>query len=322
MRQIDENRAAALLSTAPALRILTHSHPDGDTLGCAFALARAARALGKSACVLCEDTIPAQFDYMAADLRLTEHANAFTVCVDVADEHLLGKSLAEQYHGRIDLSVDHHPTNTHFAAETLVRPEAAATAEILCDLIDLLGVPLDLPMASCLYTGISTDTGCFRYTNTTAATHRYAARFIELGTPAAELDRLFFETKTKTCLALERMAFDGLRYFCGERVALIAVTQDMFRQSGSNEDEYIKLVAQTRQIEGVTVGVSIRERTDGSYKISLRSHPPVDAAAICGKMGGGGHTRAAGCASEATLEQTISTIVGHISKALDAHAES
>jgi phosphoesterase RecJ-like protein len=165
--------------------------------------------------------------------------------------------------------------------------------------------------------GISTDTGCFRYQNTTARSHRYAARYMELGVDTEPLDRAFFEIETKTYMALERLAFDDLRYYCDGRVALIAVTQAMYKQSGSNEEEYIKLAARTRQIEGVQVGVAIRERRHGGYKISLRSHAPIDAAAICARMGGGGHLRAAGCVSDLPLEETISAIVGFVCEALE-----
>ena len=112
------------------------------------------------------------------------------------------------------------------------------------------------------------------------------------------------------------MAFDGLRYYCNGRAALVAVTQAMFRESGSSDEEFVKISARTRQIEGVLVGVAIRERPDGSFKISLRSHAPVDAAALCARMGGGGHPRAAGAESYMPLEETIAMVVGVVEEAL------
>jgi phosphoesterase RecJ-like protein len=316
MGQIDLQTAVLRLKDASAVRLLTHGHPDGDTLGSAFALAHALEGMGKAVCVECSDPLPAMFAYMAQGLTPRECANALLVSVDVADEKLLGDSLREKYHGQIDLNIDHHATNTSFAAETYVDPAAAATAEIVSDAIDLLGIEMTREMAACIYAGVSTDTGCFRYANTTARSHRTAARCMELGVATEPLDRAFFETKTRTYLALERMAMDGLRYYCNGKIAVIAVTQDMYAKSGSNEDEYIKLVARTRQIEGVQVGVAIRERLNGTFKISLRTHDPVDAAAICAHMGGGGHVRAAGCASDLPLEDTVQAIVeiakGHL----------
>ena len=317
MNRIDIRAAAARLLEAGAVRILAHNHPDGDTLGSAYALAHALHALGKDVCVLCEDPVPAMFYYMRVGLTETGREDPLVVSVDVAEESLLGGTLQKIYGGRVDLNIDHHGTNGLYAAENLIDARAAACAELIGELIDAMGAQMTAHIAACLYAGISTDTGCFRYANTTARSHRWAARFMELGVDTEPLDRAFFETETKTYLALERMAFDSLRYCCGGRVALVAVTQEMFRQSGSNDEEYIKIVARTRQIEGVQVGVSIRERPDGSYKISLRSHAPVNAAAIAARMGGGGHPSAAAAVSKAGLEETIAAIVGYIEEALE-----
>ena len=316
MKRIDLTTAAARLLSAPAVRILAHSHPDGDTLGSAYALAHAMQSLGKPVCVLCEDPSPAMYAYMAEGLAQHTCEDAFIVSVDVAEESLLGDAFAKEYHGKIDLSIDHHASSGLFAAETLVDATAGACAEVVGELIDAMGVQMTTHIAACIYAGVSTDTGCFRYANTTARSHLWAARCMELGVDTEPLDRAFFETETKTYLALERMAFDGLRYYCGGRAAVVAVTQEMFRRSGSNDEEYIKIVARVRNIEGVLVGAAIREKEDGSYKISMRSHEPVDASAICARMGGGGHVRAAGAASDLPLEDTIAMVVRHIEEAL------
>jgi phosphoesterase RecJ-like protein len=327
---IDIAAAVERLRGAETIWILTHGHPDGDCLGSAFALAHALHALGKQAAVLCEDAIPAMYSYMQAGMGDCLYAGlrydasrlpalpegALLAAVDVAAEELLGTTLYAKFCGAVQLSIDHHATNALYAKETLLDSSAAAAAELSSDLIDALGVIMTPLIAACLYAGISTDTGCFRYSNTSARSHRYAARYMELGVETEPLDRAFFETKTRTYLALERLAFDNLRYYCGGRVALIAVTQEMYRQSGSNEEEYIKLVARTRQIEGVRVAVSIRERLEGDYKISLRSYAPINSAAICARMGGGGHSNAAGCSSKLPLEETIAAIVALVREAL------
>ena len=316
MNRIDLNTAALRLLAAPAVLILAHSHPDGDTLGSAYALARALQALDKPVQVLCEDRIPAMFAFMAEGLVQSALENAYIVAVDAAEESLLGDSFAREYHGKVDLSIDHHATNGLYAKDNYIDASASACAEIIGDLIEAMGVPLTAHMAACIYAGVSTDTGCFRYANTTARSHLWAARCMELGVDTEPLDRAFFETETKTYLALERMAFDNLQYFCDGRAALVAVTQEMFRRSGSNDEEYIKIVARVKNIEGVLAGVAIREKEDGSYKISMRTHPPVDAAAICARMGGGGHLRAAGASSELGLEETIAVVIECIEEAL------
>ena len=321
MNHIDLNTAAWRLLDAPAVLFLCHSHPDGDTLGSAYALALALQTLGKPVCVLCGDPSPAMFDFMAEGLTepgedSMPDAGALVVSVDVADETLLGSVLEGKYRGKIGLNIDHHSSNLMFAAENLVDPEAAACSEIAGDLVDAMGVPMTAQMAACIYAGISTDTGCFRYTNTTARSHLWAARCMELDVETEPLDRAFFETESKTYLALERMAFDSLRYYFDGRAAVMAVTREMFRQSGSNEEEYIKIVARVRNIEGVLVGAVIREKEHGGYKISMRSHAPVDVSALCGRMGGGGHPRAAGASSKLPLEETIKLVVGYMEEAL------
>jgi len=330
MKQVDLQTAALRLRGADVVWILAHAHPDGDTLGCAFAMAHALKAMGKEIAVFCEDPIPAMFAYMQEGIEkqvyIGEQApyplspNPYLLTTDVAVEHLLGPILCGRFCGRIDLSIDHHPTNTLFAKESLLDPSAAAAAELVSDLIDALEIPMTALIAASLYAGISTDTGCFRYPSTTARSHRYAARYMELGVRTEPLDRAFFETETRTYMALERLTFDGLRYYCEGRVALVAVTQAMFEQSGSNDEEFVKIVTRTRNIEGVQVGVAIRERADGTFKISLRSHDAIDAAAICARMGGGGHKYAAGCASDLPLEETIDLVIGHICEALEGAA--
>ncbi|MDR2686752.1 MAG: bifunctional oligoribonuclease/PAP phosphatase NrnA [Oscillospiraceae bacterium] len=316
MKRIDLQTAASRLLEARVVLILAHSHPDGDTLGSAYALAHALQSLGKAVRVLCEDPSPAMFGFMAEGLEETDREDAMVVSVDVAEESLLGDTFAQRYRGKIDLNIDHHATGSLFAAETLADASAGACAEVVGEVIDAMGVPLTARIAACVYAGISTDTGCFRYANTTARSHRWAARCIDLGVDTEPLDRAFFETETKTYLALERMAFDGLQYFCDGRAAIVAVTQEMFRRSGSNEEEYIKIVARVRNIEGVLVGVAIRERERGGYKISMRTHAPVDAAALCARMGGGGHPRAAGAASDLPLEATVAMVAKYIKEAL------
>jgi len=325
MKRIDLQQAAQMLREAPAACVFAHAHPDGDTLGCAFALAQTLRAVGKDVCVLCEDPMPAMFDYMRGGIDYIMPGDpcprsldcALLVAVDIAVAQLLGKTFEAQFGGRIGLCIDHHPSNSFFAAETLLDTAAASAAEIINDVIDVMGVPMTAQIAACLYAGISTDTGGFRYASATARSHRCAARYIDLGVDTAPLNRAFFETQSRAYLEMERMAFAGLRYYCGGRVALVAVTQEMFRKSGSNEEEYVQLVARIRQIEGVQVGVAIRERPDGTHKVSLRSHAPVNAAAIAARMGGGGHVRAAACTSELPLEETIAAVVGYVEEALD-----
>lgn len=240
------------------------------------------------------------------------------MAVDVADPKLLGKRLEERYAAHIDLCIDHHGSNTLYAAQTLLDASAGAACEVIYEVLRELGVEMDEQIADCIYTGLSTDTGCFRYSNATARTHRIAADMIDCGADAPIINQVMFETKTRTYAALERLALDSLETYCNGRAALITVTQEMYRLSGSNESECDPIASLPRQIEGVLVGAMLREKADGTFKASVRTHRPVDAAELCKRMGGGGHPRAAGCQLEGPLECAKKVLLQQIRAVLEA----
>ena len=306
---IGVSETAALLREKDNILILSHTHPDGDTLGSATALCRALQALGKHARVTCEDAIPDKFDYLYRGLDAIDFKPDFYVAVDVADKRLLGEEFAQRYGERILLCVDHHPSNTKYAQYTLLDPKAAATCELIGRLIRALGVEMDAAMADGIYTGLTTDTCCFRYANVTSYTHRYAADAIEAGAHAAQINRVMFETMTRTYMELERLAMDGIRFFFDGRCAVITLTQEMYRRSGSGEDECDAIAAIPRRIEGVEIGMTLREKKNGKFKVSVRTNDSIDAAAVCRLMNGGGHARAAGGEVDGPLEEAVRTAV-------------
>lgn len=313
--RIDVEQCAALLSAHDDILILTHAHPDGDTLGAGFALLRALLALGKRARVVNDDPIPAKYSYLYDDIEPREFEEKYVVAVDVATENLLG-SLNQKYSGRIDLCIDHHMTNAEYADKLLLR-DAPAACEIVFDVIKALGVSIDKKIADCLYTGISTDTGCFRYSSTTAHSYRLAAQLIDLGADNGVINRLMFETKSKSYVYLERMALNGLQLFCGDRVAVLTVTQEMYDKTGSNEQETEALAPLTRQIEGVEIGITIREKKDKTCKASLRTYESVNAAALAKCFGGGGHAQAAACRFDCSVEEAKKLIVAKCAEFLE-----
>ncbi|MGN0571439.1 MAG: bifunctional oligoribonuclease/PAP phosphatase NrnA [Candidatus Fimenecus sp.] len=294
MREYNAAQCAAALQAQNNILILTHRNPDGDTLGCAFALLRGLLSFGKAARVVCSDEIPQKYAYMWEDVPLLDFTPDYIVAVDIADAKLLGEPLYTQYHGKVDLCIDHHLSNTHYADALFLR-ECAATCELIDEVLTALHAECTASIADCLYTGLSTDTGCFRYSNTTPNTFKLAAKMLEAGANAAEINRVMFETKSRTYLKLEELVLKTLQMYFGGKCAVVTITQEMFRQSGSCESECDGIASLPRKIEGVMVGVTLREREDGTFKVSLRTYAPVDAAKICGEMGGGGHARAAGC---------------------------
>lgn len=306
--KINVEKCAQILREKDNILILTHAHPDGDTLGCGFALCRALLKLGKKAGVICADDIPGKYDYLYSNMDVFEFEEEYVVAVDVATENLLG-SLSDRYGGRIDMCIDHHGTNTEYADKLLLNADAAAACEIILKVIKALGVQIDRDIANCLYTGITTDTGCFRYASATSNTYRAAAELIDLGADNGTINRVMFETKTKTYAALERLAIEGMEFFCGDRVCVITVTQDMYARTGSNEQETEAIAPLTRQTEGVEIGLTIREKEDGSCKCSVRTFDSVDAARLASSFGGGGHKQAAACRFDCDVRQAKELLV-------------
>lgn len=310
---IDLIAAVEFLKNNDEYLILTHAHPDGDTLGCAFALREALLSFGKKAAVRCSDPIPSKYGYMGA----TDEGEVDfkkVIAVDVADTKLLGKDFEKSYGDRIDLCIDHHGSNRLYADKTLLDPTAAAACEIILAVIRELGVNVTKTIANNIFTGLSTDSGCFRYSNVTPRTLRMAADMIEAGAEHTKINTAMFETKTRTYVALERLALESMKMYLDERCAFITITQDMFKESGSDESEVDAIAAIPRQIEGVLVGVTMREKADGTFKVSMRSHEGVDVSSICAMLGGGGHPRAAGCTVSGDVQAARNTVVSSIEK--------
>lgn len=311
---VDICGAVSFLKENDNFTILTHGHPDGDALGSGYGLCLALRAMGKKANVVCNDPIPKKFGYLVVPDEQFEEQTV--VAVDIADTQLLGSKVKEKYEQRVELCIDHHGSNRSYAERTLLDADAAAASEIIFSVIKELGVEVSPEIADCLYTGIATDTGCFRYANVTPQTHIMAAELMELGADASRINVAMFETKTRTYAALEKMVLDSMEFFFDGRCAFITITQEMFRQSGSDESECDAIAALSRQVEGVLVGVTMRERSDGSFKASMRSHDPINVAEICATLGGGGHKNAAGCQPKGSLEQAKQALLKAIGEAI------
>ena len=303
--RIDVKQCAEILAQKDNILILTHAHPDGDTLGCGFALCRALMKMGKICAVLNADEIPKKYDYLYEDIAPIQFRQDYVVAVDVATTNLLG-SLDGQYH--IDMCIDHHSTNTEYA-DNLLLEDVPAACQIIFEVIKELGAEIDEKMANCLYTGLTTDTGCFRYASTTADTYRAAAQLIDLGADNGRINRVMFETKTKTYARLERLALDSMRFYENERVAIITITQEMYQLTGSNEQETEAIAPLTRQIEGVEIGITIREKADGTCKASIRTFESVNAAQLAKAFGGGGHNQAAACRFDCGIKEAREKLV-------------
>lgn len=301
---------ASLLKQRERILLLCHQSPDGDTLGSAAGLCLALQRLGKQARIECSDPFPRKYDYMLSPVKREDFAPDLIMAVDVADEKLLGEKVVSLYGGKVELCVDHHASQRQFAPLVYVDKNAAATAEIIFELVELLGVSMDKEIANCLFTGLSTDTGCFRYGNTTPHTHLVAAQLMESGAQAADINTRMFETKTRARIELERMVLSNLEFYENGQCALISITREMLARSGAEENDLEGIAPIPRKIEGVKIGLTLREKENGDYKISVRTAPEMDASELCKRLGGGGHRQAAGCTVEGGLDRAKHTVVG------------
>lgn len=292
--------------------ILTHRRPDGDTLGSAAALCRALRSLGKTAWVLENPEVTELYAPLMEGLTTAEpDEGALLVAVDVADDHLLPKAFMSMKNC-IDLRIDHHGGNREFTPRSLVAPESAACAEIIFDLIEDMEAELDEKTAEAIYVGTSTDTGCFRYANTSVHSFDTAAECFAAGVDVFNWNQKLFETNSLAKLRLQGWIAENTKIFGDGKMAVCALPRSVEREIGIDEDDMGNMAAFIRTIEGVCLAALIRETDEGYGKVSVRAVPGWDAAAICEKSGGGGHAGAAGTVirkplAEATqeIEQTM-----------------
>ena len=306
---ISDSRAAELLRQADNILLLAHQYPDGDTLGSNFALCQALRSMGKQVRVLCGDPIPEKYDYMTAEVEMPDFEPEYICALDVADPKLLGPKLQAEYGHRVNLCIDHHGTNVGYAAYSCVDSSCAAATMLILRIIRLLGVELTPAIATCIYTGIATDTGCFKYSNADATAHRMAADCMDVGVPYEMINRVNFDMKSRARIELERLALEGMEFHHDGRVAMMTISNEMVQKSGAKENDLEGLPPIPRQIEGVWVGITLRQKADGNYKISVRTGTHADASAVCVLLGGGGHNRAAGCAVDGTLEEAKAAVL-------------
>ena len=296
--------------------ILTHASPDGDTLGSAYALYYALNEIGKKAEVLCADVIPSKYDYFVSATNHVHRDEATIIAVDVADERLLG-ALQEEFKGQIDLCIDHHISNTGYAKNLYLDANAAATAESMYELIMQMRVNINDVTAKAIYTGIVTDTGSFKYINVTEKTHRIAASLYEYNIDAPEISRIMFDTKSKRLLELERMVLESAEFHYDDKCFLLAVTEEMQNKTGCSGTELEGIAVISRSVEGVKVGVTIKQTKAEEFKVSLRTYEPFDASAICKKLGGGGHKGAAGATVNGNLSQVKETVLLAVKESLE-----
>ncbi len=294
MKTITLEDAAKRLLENDNFIVLMHSSPDGDAVGSAYGLCSVLRSIGKKANPLCGDKIPDCYSCVTDGFELEEFDGKFIVSVDLASTSLLNGN-AEKYAEKVDLCIDHHFSNTGYAKEGYVDGNASSCAEIIKNLIDVMGLNITKYTANALFTGICTDTGCFKYSSVSPETHRIAADLMEKGAESSRICKIMFDTKTRAKLELEKMVLETLEYFGDGKIAFIQITDEAMKKSGADTGDTEGIASIPCQIKGVKIGITMKEKENGEYRFSVRTDGECDACRICGNFGGGGHKAAAGC---------------------------
>ena len=308
--RITKEEAASMLLSMDNILIFAHENPDGDAVGSTCALCKGLVSLGKKAAVWLEGTPKNDVKYTDGILFDNSFMPEHIVSVDTADRKILCAS-AEGFdkNVEVELAIDHHYSNTLYAQNTYLDDEAAAAGEAVYDILREMNVQITKDMAECIYVAVSTDTGCFRYSNTTAKTFRTAADMLSFGIDSGEINRVQFETKTKEYAEIEKMALSGMQMHFDGKCAIIVLTHEMYVKSGALDSETQALSALPRQIEGVYVGITMKEKEEGLFRISIRTNAPADASEIASHLDGGGHKMAAGCSFRGTKEDAEKAVL-------------
>ena len=294
MTKLTRAEAADFLAGQDHFLLLTHRRPDGDTLGSSAALCLGLRSLGKTCHILPNPEITPRFQWLHEGLTKPEAEQGDTlITVDVASPGMLPDCFLPLL-DRVALRIDHHGSATSFTPREIVDPDSASCAELVWDLLEIMGVTMDAPLAEAVYVGLSTDTGCFRFANTTEHTFATAAKCAGAGARLYELNQELFETNTLGRLRIQGWIVEHMRLMKQGTVALTVIPRRVEQEIGVTEDDMDNISNFPRTVAGVRLAATLRETASGEAKLSVRAVPGCDATVIARRFGGGGHKGAAG----------------------------
>jgi phosphoesterase RecJ-like protein len=310
------------IKSAEHLLVASHADPDGDAVGSMLAAGLAFRRLGRQTTVYNPSVIPAVYQFLpqvGCIVRQLQPAHTYDVAVvlDCGDLSRVGEGRLTVERVKTVVNIDHHISNTGFGDLRLVDGQACATAEIVYRLITALTIPIDTEIATCIYTGILTDTGSFRFSNTNAAAFAISREMTELGVDPYVVAQRVFGSYSLGRIKLLNLALNSIEISLNGKMSLMTVTRRMLEETRTQQEDVDGLINYARRIEDVRVAALIHEQTNGvaapdgrtRFHVSLRSDGSVDVAALAGAFGGGGHHTAAGFQVESTLDAIKSQLL-------------
>ena len=308
MKKLTRNETAQYLLSHDNYCILSHRRPDGDTIGSSAALCLGLRSLGKKAHVLFNEEVSPRFAWLHEGLtKEAEEEGDTIISVDVASPGMLPKSFMHLL-GKIALRIDHHDAATSFTEVELVDGGSASCAELVWDVLEAAGVAMDQTIAEAVYVGTSTDTGCFRYSNTKDHTFATAAACAKAGARVYELNQELFETNTLGRLRMQAWIVDHMKMLRDGEMAIVAIPKAVEDEIGVTEDDMDNISSFPRTVAGVCMAATLRETADGDTKISVRAVPGYDATIVTTQFGGGGHKGAAGASLKMPIDEAAKAV--------------
>jgi phosphoesterase RecJ-like protein len=315
----------AALRRCSRVLISVHKNPDGDALGSQLALMLALEKSNKTVVAQNIDPLPEIYHFLPASARIktgsTVEGRYDALVVLDADPPRTGL-FDGNYPADIRINIDHHITNPAEWPLTWLDPSASATGEMVYDLIQRLGVPMDREIALCLYTAIFTDTGSFRYSNTTPKSMRISADLIEAGADPWLVTENVYESFAYRRIKLLGNVLAGVERSEDGRIAWVVVTEELFRRFGASSEDTDNFINFVRSTKGVEVAILFRQTAAAQYKISLRSKGRVDLSGLAQSLGGGGHKNAAGSTVDGTLDEVKRRVIDAVNNAVEAQMES
>ena len=316
--------AAAAIRGSRTIVLACHVNPDGDALGSMLGLALSLIPLGKDVVCLSEDGVPDILRFLPGSdlIRRTTDVPAFDLAlvVDSGELARVGESVRPLVaRAKTVVDIDHHVSAGAFGDVRVLDSGAASTSEIVYALLETLAVPVTPDVATCLFTGIITDTGSFRFQNVTPNTLRVAAKLLEAGAPPAHVSENVFENRTFAATRLLGHALSSLTQTPDGRVLWAHITDSDFQTLGATDQDTEGVVSYVRGVRNAEVGLLFREMGSGKVRVSLRSRETVNVAEIAAQFGGGGHRMASGCTVEAPLGEAERLVVTAVKAALEGN---
>jgi phosphoesterase RecJ-like protein len=309
---------AQAISGANRFAILSHIRPDGDALGSQLALALSLQQLGKSVVAWNEDGLPESFRFLKESNLITTPPSEpqdfdTAIALDTASQQRLGAALGAIRHADRWINIDHHISNPGYGDLVYIDPVAPATGQIIYEFLRSENLPLTYAAADALYVAISTDTGSFRFANTTARTFEVAADLIKSGVDAGAISNELYESYPKRRVQLLGEILPEAAFDAGDKVASLTLTNATKERLNIRHDEIDGLIDYVRCVNTVVVGLFLEVLPEGRVRRSARSNnDKIDVNKICSEFGGGGHPRAAGARIRGKLEEVRSLVLKRV----------